>query len=90
VQALGAPQAVAEDGVRRIKCKVLSSGEEGWVTLSGNSGKQYFDEASPFKEFTKELRDNLKQYIRKTTRYSTSSFRNIKILPLLERKAILT
>jgi hypothetical protein len=39
----------------RVKCKVVSSGEEGWVTLKGNGGATYLELITPISQWLKEL-----------------------------------
>merc|ERR1712187_411210 len=50
-----APKTAEKDSPPRLKCKLLSSGQEGWVTMQGNGGTKYLEPASAFKEFSSEL-----------------------------------
>jgi len=55
VELLGHPTAEGEvEDVKRVLCKALKDGVEGWVTLSGNSGSSFLEPYTPTFKVVKE------------------------------------
>jgi hypothetical protein len=73
----------AEDGVPRLQCKVVSSGQEGWVTTQGNGGTKYLDTVSPIKVFGKELQVTLtasSSSLSKVTQFFATKTKDLAII----------
>mmetsp|Transcript_23922 Transcript_23922/g.38200 ORF Transcript_23922/g.38200 Transcript_23922/m.38200 type:complete len:2017 (-) Transcript_23922:43-6093(-) len=98
VQSLGAPTKTAgENGVPRLKCKVVATGEEGWVTIEGNGGTKYLEATSAFEEFLVTLNKTLEAIVKSNLQVSNSLIQKVKDLssvakesPLFAAKEALT
>jgi DNA repair exonuclease SbcCD ATPase subunit len=53
------PEGEGGDSMPRLECKVVESGEAGWVTVQGSGGTKYLELKSSFAEWYKELEATL-------------------------------
>lgn len=54
VELLGNPVAEGAVGIKRIECRAMSDGLEGWVTVSGNMGSNFLEAYTPAYKVVKE------------------------------------
>merc|ERR1740121_2453694 len=60
LEALGDSKKDEATGMERLQCKVLSTGEEGFVSVKGNQGTTYLEPAQPFTQFCQEIDQKIK------------------------------
>jgi len=71
VEAIAPPKLNEALGVTRLQCRLVESGQEGWVTMKGNQGTVYLEPFSPYSSFTKALDRVLELTGQKTAKAST-------------------
>mmetsp|Transcript_35079 Transcript_35079/g.100743 ORF Transcript_35079/g.100743 Transcript_35079/m.100743 type:complete len:1846 (+) Transcript_35079:263-5800(+) len=71
VVAIAPPKTNENLGVTRLQCRVVESGQEGWVTMKGNQGTVYLEPFSPYTSFAKALDRVIEATAKKTAKAST-------------------
>jgi len=86
-------QTDESSGMTRIECTVVSKGQTGFVTMSGNQGTKFVDLISPFSIFCKELDETIEGCM-KATQKLVAAFNSTQqevatstAAPLVEAKA---
>jgi len=69
-----------EGGMPRMQCKVVETGEEGWVTMQGSSGTEFLRLKTPFGEWMKELEVTLESHAKNLHKISNFFNQKAKLL----------
>jgi hypothetical protein len=70
LEAVGFPKVEAATGMTRVQCKVLSSGQAGFVTMLGNAGTVYLDTVSGYETFVKGMDQKVAETAKKASEVS--------------------
>jgi len=70
LEALGFPKVEAVTGMTRVQCKILSSGQTGFVTMLGNAGTVYLETVSAYETFVKGMDQKVAETAKKTSEVS--------------------
>jgi len=71
VDALSEPRVNEALGMTRLECRLVESGQVGWVTMKGNRGTTYLEPFSPYASFVKALDRLVDSTVKSSSRAST-------------------